>query len=52
MKGVFLYIWVNMGFANCMMSHTSAVNGNVNSQRNALDNLIHMRLTHFTTQNS
>jgi len=33
MKGALLYIWVNMGCANCMMSHTSAVNSSVNSYR-------------------
>ena len=42
MKGMLSYIWVNMGCANCMMSHTSAVNGNVNSYRNLPNNLNYM----------
>jgi len=36
---VLSYSWVNMGCANCMMSHTSAVNGNVSHCWDALDNL-------------
>jgi hypothetical protein len=39
-----------MGSANCMMSHTSAVNSNVDSYRNAPDNLNCMWLTHLTTE--
>ena len=49
MKGVLAYIWVNMGCANCMMTHNAAVNGNVNSYGNAPYNLNCMRLTHCTT---
>ena len=41
-----------MECANCTMSNTSAVNGKVNSYRNAPDNLNCMRLTHLTTENS
>jgi hypothetical protein len=33
------YSWVNMGYANCMMSRTSAVNGNMSHYWDALDNL-------------
>jgi len=43
------YSWVNTGCINCMKSHTSAVNGNVNSYRNAPDNLNCVLLTHFNT---
>jgi hypothetical protein len=35
---VLSYSWVNMGCANCMMSHTSAVNGNMSHYWDALDN--------------
>jgi len=52
MKGVLVYIWVNMGCVNYMMSHTPAVNSNVNNYRNAPDNLNCMWLTHLTTKNS
>jgi len=52
MKGVLSYILVNTEGANCTMSHTSAVKGNVNSYRNAPDNLNCMRLTDLTTENS
>ena len=38
-EGVLSYIWVNMACANYMMSHTSAVNGNVSHYWDALDNL-------------
>jgi hypothetical protein len=41
-----------MGCANCMMSHISAVHSNVNSYRNAPDNLNCMWLTHLTTEQS
>jgi hypothetical protein len=42
MKGLLSYIRVNMGCANCMMSHISAVNSNINSYRNLPDNLNYM----------
>ena len=51
MKGVLSYVWVNMRCANCMMTHPSAVNGNVNSYSNAPNNLNCMWLTHLTIQN-
>ena len=40
-----------MRCANCM-THTSAVKGNVNSYRNAPDNLNYMWLTHNHTEQS
>jgi hypothetical protein len=33
------YSWVSMVCANCMMSHTPAVNGNISSYRNVPDNV-------------
>jgi len=42
MKGMLSYIWVNMGCVNCVVSHTSAVNDNVNIYRNLPDNLNYM----------
>jgi len=41
-----------MGCANCMVTNTSAVNGNVNSYRNAPDNLNCIWLNHLTTEQS
>ena len=38
--------------ANCMMSHTPAVNGNTNSYRNVADIVNCVWLAHFPTQNS
>jgi len=48
-KGMLSYSWVNMVCANCMMSHTPAVNGKVNSYRNVPDNVNYVWLAHFTT---
>jgi len=42
MMGMLSYIWVIMRYSNCVMSHTSAVNGNVNVYRNLPDNLNYM----------
>ena len=46
---VLSYSWVNMRCAICMMSHSSAVNGNVSHLWDTLDNLNCIYLTHVTT---
>jgi len=37
--GALSYIWLNTQSANCIVSHSSAVNGNVSHYWNALNNL-------------